>query len=191
MNAATLTEPETTDESTVVKQLSWMVDGLASRLSRKNPSLKEDLNQIGLLALIESSRQFVPGGRSIGSYSYFRVRGAMVDYLRKESRSSDCSLDAPISSRPGDCDSEAVDLHDVVGEPGDQEQQLLDAVGYTGLDAALETLTERERAVITMRFYENAGLKEISAAFKMPITTTHNYLQSTLEKLRRFMKLRE
>lgn len=72
----------------LVRRIAWQV---RSRTSTTIPI--EDLTQIGQIALIEASRAFVDRGTaSFATYATFRIRGAMIDALRKTSTISRSSL---------------------------------------------------------------------------------------------------
>lgn len=67
----------------LVRRIAWHVhSGVSSRIEL------EDLIQIGLVALIESARTFEDRGAAFSSYAATRVRGAMIDHLRREARMS-------------------------------------------------------------------------------------------------------
>jgi len=64
----------------------WLVKQLAGRLVVKLPAYfsREDLENSGILGLIEAVDKFNPEkGCSFETYAYNRVRGAMIDSLRK------------------------------------------------------------------------------------------------------------
>lgn len=65
----------------MVRRIAWHVH------SRVSASVElEDLVQVGLVALIEAARNYVDQGHAFATYASMRVRGAMVDQLRRESR---------------------------------------------------------------------------------------------------------
>lgn len=63
----------------LVRRIAWSVyGGLSSKVEL------EDLIQIGLIALVEAARTFEERGAVFASYAATRVRGAMIDQLRRE-----------------------------------------------------------------------------------------------------------
>lgn len=63
----------------LVRRIAWSVyGGLSSKVEL------EDLIQIGLIALVEAARTFEERGAIFSSYAATRVRGAMIDQLRRE-----------------------------------------------------------------------------------------------------------
>jgi len=64
----------------------WLVKYLAGRLSVRLPACmsQEDLESCGVFGLLEAVDKFDPAlGRDFESYAYIRVRGAMLDELRR------------------------------------------------------------------------------------------------------------
>lgn len=67
--------------SQLVRRIAWHVH------SRMSSAIEvEDLIQIGLVALIEAARTFEDRGISFAPYASMRVRGAMIDELRRDAR---------------------------------------------------------------------------------------------------------
>ncbi len=63
----------------LVRKIAWQV---FSRVARTNEL--DDLVQIGLIALIEASRHYEERGYAFATYASTRIRGAMIDQLRRE-----------------------------------------------------------------------------------------------------------
>ncbi len=63
----------------MVRKIAWQV---FSRVSRTSDL--DDLIQAGLIALIEASRQYEERGYAFATYATTRIRGAMIDQLRRE-----------------------------------------------------------------------------------------------------------
>jgi RNA polymerase sigma factor FliA len=67
-----------TRHNALVRRIAWQVH------SRMSSAIEiEDLIQIGLIALVESSRTFEDRGIAFGPYAAVRIRGAMIDELRR------------------------------------------------------------------------------------------------------------
>ncbi|GAA0469320.1 FliA/WhiG family RNA polymerase sigma factor [Parasphingorhabdus litoris] len=64
----------------LVRKLAWQVH---SRLSTTVEV--EDLLQIGMVALVEAAQSFEDRGLGFTNYAKLRIRGAMIDQLRKQS----------------------------------------------------------------------------------------------------------
>jgi len=65
--------------SPLVRKIAWQVFSRVSRTSEL-----DDLIQTGLIALIEASRHYEERGFAFATYASTRIRGAMIDQLRRE-----------------------------------------------------------------------------------------------------------
>lgn len=76
-----------TNRQKLIKNHLPLVHKLAWRVHRQvsNAIEVDDLKQIGCLALVEAAYAFEDRGLGFSSYAKLRVRGAMIDYLRKQS----------------------------------------------------------------------------------------------------------
>ena len=63
----------------LVRKIAWQVFSRVSRTSEL-----DDLIQTGLIALIEASRHYEERGFAFSTYASTRIRGAMIDQLRRE-----------------------------------------------------------------------------------------------------------
>ena len=62
----------------VVRRIAWHVHArVASAID------VEDLAQIGMVALVESANSFEDRGHAFATYATLRIRGAMIDHLRR------------------------------------------------------------------------------------------------------------
>ena len=75
----------------LVRKIAWQV---FSRVSRTSDL--DDLVQVGLIALIEASRHYEERGFAFATYASTRIRGAMIDQLRRE---ADVGRSAMIASK--------------------------------------------------------------------------------------------
>ena len=67
--------------SELVRKISWQIHGRARHITEI-----EDIMQIGYTGLIVAAQNYTPlDGASFASYASIRIRGAIVDYLRKSS----------------------------------------------------------------------------------------------------------
>ena len=62
----------------LVRKIAWHVHGRVSSAIEI-----EDLIQIGLIALIEAANAYEDRGHAFATYATLRVRGAMIDHLRR------------------------------------------------------------------------------------------------------------
>jgi RNA polymerase sigma factor for flagellar operon FliA len=63
----------------LVRKIAWHVHGRVSTAIEV-----EDLLQIGMVALVEAANGFEDRGLGFGAYAQLRVRGAMIDHLRRQ-----------------------------------------------------------------------------------------------------------
>ena len=63
----------------LVRKIAWHVHGRVSTAIEI-----EDLLQIGMVALVESANSFEDRGLGFAAYAQLRVRGAMIDHLRRQ-----------------------------------------------------------------------------------------------------------
>ncbi len=63
----------------LVRKIAWHVHGRVSSAIEV-----EDLLQIGMLALVEAANSFEDRGFGFAAYAQLRVRGAMIDHLRRQ-----------------------------------------------------------------------------------------------------------
>ena len=67
--------------SELVRKIAWQIHGRARHVTEI-----EDIMQIGYTGLIVAAQNYTPlDGASFASYASIRIRGAIVDYLRKSS----------------------------------------------------------------------------------------------------------
>jgi RNA polymerase sigma factor for flagellar operon FliA len=63
----------------LVRKIAWHVHGRVSTAIEI-----EDLLQIGMVALVEAANSFEDRGLGFAAYAQLRVRGAMIDHLRRQ-----------------------------------------------------------------------------------------------------------
>ncbi len=166
----------------LIEQHEAMVYGLARRL-RRELSLRgeiDDLVAFGFGGLLEAEQRFDPArGVRFRTFAYYRVRGAMLDGVRKMARLPRRAHErlqdeaAPeLTAAPRDLDrafariSGSLTTGSVLqGELPDAspEAALLKHESIMQLLAALPTLAARHRTVIRGYYFEGRSLEEIAA----------------------------
>ena len=63
----------------LVRKIAWHVHGRVSTAIEV-----EDLIQIGMIALVEAANGFEDRGHAFATYATMRIRGAMIDHLRRQ-----------------------------------------------------------------------------------------------------------
>jgi RNA polymerase sigma factor FliA len=81
-------EPTANNAEDIVRAHAQMVRRIAWHVhSRMSTAIEvEDLIQIGMVALVEAARTFEDRGIAFAPYASTRVRGAMIDELRRDAR---------------------------------------------------------------------------------------------------------
>ena len=112
----------------------------------------EDLISIGTIGLIKAVETYKPAKNiKLATYASRCIENEILMYLRKNAnRRGEVSLDEPLNT---DWDGNELLLSDVLGTDSDSiEKPIEDDVDRDLLFAAITRLSERERAIITMRF---------------------------------------
>lgn len=80
--------PDTLDPASLIQAHYALVRRIAWHVhSRMSTAIEvEDLTQIGLVALVEAARGFEDRGVGFAGYAATRIRGAMIDTLRRDAR---------------------------------------------------------------------------------------------------------
>lgn len=137
-----------------------------------DPSLAEDLAQEVFLQLY----QRIKGIQSADHLTYWLRRVTVnrcIDYGRRKKRRSETPLED--SPEPAAAHNPADEL--LIGR----------------LMESLETLEEKQRMMVILRYQEDLGPAEIASLMKIPVNTVKSTLHRTLEELRKKLtrKLRE
>lgn len=112
----------------------------------------EDLISIGTIGLIKAINTFNPEKNiKLATYASRCIENEILMYLRKNAgRRAEVSFDEPLNT---DYDGNELLLSDVLGTEADTVMRPIeDDVDLSLLAAALDTLTPREREIITLRF---------------------------------------
>jgi len=112
----------------------------------------EDLISIGTIGLIKAVGTYrLDKNIKLATYSSRCIENEILMYLRKNAnRKGEVSFDEPLNT---DWDGNELLLSDVLGTDGDTVMRPLEEdVDRSLLAAAIETLSQREKQIITMRF---------------------------------------
>jgi RNA polymerase sigma factor for flagellar operon FliA len=120
----------------LVRKIAWHVHGRVS-----NAMDVEDLVQIGMVALVEAANGYEDRGHAFSTYAGMRVRGAMIDHLRRHAAQARSGMAkrkelararVELESRLGRAATEA-ELGEAMG---------LDAAAFRELVAAAEAIRQ-------------------------------------------------
>jgi RNA polymerase sigma factor for flagellar operon FliA len=165
----------------MVRRLAWQVHGGG------RPGLElEDLVQAGMVALTEAAQRHAgPTEDGFAAYAKLRVRGAMIDLIRRNVplARSQARHEQPVRIESLDesySDSNAAFADD---RP-DSFATLADAELRTCLADAIAALPERLQMVVQLYFLEELNLAEIAAALQVSVPRVHQLKATAIDHLR-------
>ncbi len=172
--------------------MSRLVRALAgrvlARLPRGSGIEMSDLIQAGNLGLLQAVRTFRPqSGAPLAGYAKFRIRGEMLDTVRRNSRPGLANLGVPCAA-----DGEEIDLESTVSSPPEHSPHSLlakrqrDAI----LGQEVQRLPSRYRAVVRLRYSGEYSLREIGAALSVHESRACQIHRVALGRLRRALSKR-
>ena len=141
----------------------------------------EDLISIGTIGLIKAINTFNPEKNiKLATYASRCIENEILMHIRKISgQKAEISLDEPINL---DCDGNELLLSDVLGTEADVVMRPLeDDVDLCLLASALDTLSPREREIITLRFGLGGGKEQTQKEVADRLGISQSYI-SRLEK---------
>ena len=200
--------------SRLIEEHAPLVKKIALHLLARLPSSVqlEDLMQAGMIGLLEASQRYATGkGATFATYAGIRIRGAMVDEIRKgdwvprsvhrnsrriskaiksvEDREGREAQDVEVAaelemtlanyhSSLADTNSGRLFSIDELNESGDLPieysetndnplHDVSESAFQSSLAAAIETLPEREKLVLSLYYQEELNLKEIGAVLNV------------------------
>jgi RNA polymerase sigma factor for flagellar operon FliA len=181
-----------------LRQRAPMVRRIAMHLARSLPANVEldDLVQVGMIALHESLGRFVDDGRaSFETYASMRVRGAMIDELRRadplDRRHRQEDRANGIASRVVSIDDLGAEDVDVLerlpaDDSFDPARRLQDRRKLEALVAAVGKLPERDQNIMRMHYEHDATLREIGVVMGM----SESRVCQVLSDIARLLRLR-
>ena len=136
---------------------------------RAFPSLKQDLIQEGMVALINAVDRFDPGrDLRFTTYAYHRIRGQMINLLDRSERR------API---PVDDDRLFAEEPETADE------------GWLDVAESISRLRGREAAVVAALFFEGKHPLEVAGEQKMDVSNVYRLRRSAIVKIRNWLGL--
>ena len=142
---------------------------------------QEDMISIGTIGLIKAVNTFTPARNiKLATYASRCIENEILMYLRKNAgRKAEVSFDEPLNT---DYDGNELLLSDVLGTEADVVMRPLeDDVDLCLLSAALDTLTPREKEIITLRFGLGGGKEQTQKEVADQLGISQSYI-SRLEK---------
>lgn len=143
-------------------------------LARTNElSLAEDLTSRTFEKALHGLDSFQWQGVPFSSWLFTIARNTFFDHLRSERGKKKTSLEATAPVR---------------SELPDQFEELVQREEYGFLEGAVLTLTEREREIVYLKFYEGQTNRTIAKATGLSETNVGTILYRTMRKLQKRLK---
>lgn len=166
----------------MVRRLAWHVHG-----SGRQGIELEDLMQAGMVALTECAQRHAgPGEDGFAAYAKMRVRGAMVDLIRRHiplARSA-ARHEAQIRFESIDEAYSDSDLAFADDRP-DSFALLADEELRGAVAGAIAILPERLQLVVQLYFVEELNLAEIAETLAVSVPRVHQLKAQALDALRK------
>ncbi|HYA18887.1 MAG TPA: sigma-70 family RNA polymerase sigma factor [Bryobacteraceae bacterium] len=179
-------EAETSEQlDRLVQILAWR---LLSQIPRDAGIEMSDLIQAGNLGLMQAARSFSSvEGAKLAGYAKFRIRGEMLDTVRRHSgRGSRLALRRAI---PAGADTHPVEEIAARAED-DPLDRLTRAERRTILREEIARLPKRDRTVVGLRYVKGFTLREIGEFLCVKESRACQIHHEAMERLRRALALR-
>jgi RNA polymerase sigma factor for flagellar operon FliA len=159
-----------------------------ARLPRGSGLEMADLIQAGNIGLLQANRTFKPeSGVSLAGYAKFRIRGEMLDTVRR------CTGPMPTYfTGPGENTDDMIDIEAAIPAPAEHSPHSLLAIDERSaiLGQEVARLPDRYRTVVRLRYGGESSLREIGAVLRVRESRACQIHQSALGRLRRALSRR-
>jgi RNA polymerase sigma factor for flagellar operon FliA len=186
--------PEPSQEPS--QEMSRLVRILASRvlagLPRDSGIEMSDLIQAGNLGFLQAARTFCPQiGASLAGYAKYRIRGEMLDTVRRNSGPARAGTNQGSTADDGR-DGQGTDLESMIPAPAEHSPHSLLAKNQREaiLGEEVERLPPRYRAVVRLRYSREFSLREIGAVLSVHESRACQLHRNALGRLRRALSKR-
>jgi RNA polymerase sigma factor for flagellar operon FliA len=181
-----LTDPEPPpDMSRLVRMLAGRV---LAALPRNSGIEMSDLIQAGNLGLLQATRTFSPqSGAPLAGYAKFRIRGEMLDTVRRNSALWRANL-----TTQGSTAEDGTDLESTIPAPPEHSPHSLLSKHERAaiLDQEVARLPARYRAVVRLRYSNEFSLREIGKVLRVHESRACQLHRGALCRLRRALSQR-
>jgi len=147
-----------------------------------------DLIQAGNLGLLQAARTFSPqNGAPLAGYAKFRIRGEMLDAVRRNSGPARANL----TTQDGAAE-DALSMESMIPAPVEHSPHSLLAETQRAaiLGEEVARLPPRYRAVVRLRYSREFSLREIGAVLRVQESRACQLHRSALGRLRRALSKR-
>ena len=151
----------------------------------------EDLAQEVFLRLYKALPYF-RGDATVATYLYRITFNVSQDEWKRRRREREHVAEEPAFVEEGEAWLENFAGDGLAGEHArNPEQRMVEAELQQSIDAALNTLSETERAVLVLYHQEDCSYEGIAAALEMPINTVRTHLHRGRKKLGERLKAQQ
>lgn len=181
--------PLTAAEARSVEDHMPLVNVAVSRLMRRIPAWVDgaDLRSAGVLALIDALRRYKhESGVPFGCYASIRIRGALIDELRRApgySRNGKIAtfipLDAPREDGTVSVGDTLADTGDITGRQAMEQLERVQSVRRE-----LENLPDAERRAVSMYYFKGMTVDQIGVVFRRTDVRISQILQRARARMR-------
>ncbi|RMA97493.1 sigma-70 family RNA polymerase sigma factor [Hydrogenothermus marinus] len=190
-----------------------LVKKVASKIYYRIPKGEIDFDElvnIGVIGLMKALDNYDEDKAKFSTYAYIRIRGEILDYLRsidivprgirdkikKEEKPIDEIMDMPLSNsaiflsiEKAIGNSENLKFVDTLKSDMESPEEYAQKVELREkIEATLNLLTENEKRVIQMIFFEEKDLKEISEKLGISIGRISQLKSQAIKKLKNIFK---
>jgi RNA polymerase sigma factor, sigma-70 family len=166
----------------IIEQFRPFIFKIAKTYNIKNYDLT-DLSQIGFTALINSVHKYNPGTHTFSSYAYTSINNSLKYFARKNSKfNKDISINTRVF--PESDSSIATEYLDCIEDTENFEEILIKTESMKELLSSISQLSNDEKELVHMLFYQKNTLKTYSDKKGM------GYLRAVRSKNRILKKLR-
>ncbi|HEX7326816.1 MAG TPA: sigma-70 family RNA polymerase sigma factor [Rhodanobacteraceae bacterium] len=144
------------DQAAAVKQYGLWIKREALLIRASMPwADADDLIQWGTLALLEAMQRFDPArGRPLGVFARPRIRGAMLDSLRRDGNTA-----RHVAQAPSLVAERTTGQSDTFGDPLDVIAEMADSARIA---SAVKTLPERQQQVLQLVYVDGCNNREVA-----------------------------
>lgn len=151
------------EHMSLVRRIAWHVHGRVS-----NAIDVEDLIQIGMVALVEAANNFEDRGFAFATYATMRIRGAMIDHLRRHA-----TICRSAMGRRRAIGGVRAKLEQILGRPA-SEAEMAEAMGMTA--------QEYREATDSTESIRQESLDEVYSDQSMWFADVEERVDQTLER---------
>ncbi len=153
----------------------------------RDREIGDDVTQETFCRAFSARDSFDPQAR-FSAWLYAIAHNLCVNELRRRQARPNVSLNTTVRIALTDQDSEDVELHETIADPGDSVEQRLERKEIQGLiQRATQRLSDRQRQVVTLRFHQGLKYAEIREQIGCSIGTIKSRLHHAVRRIRRII----